>query len=101
VCDGSHIFRVGGRVAAFRLGLIGLPMRPVTPDRRTSWNPQTRSSHHVAGVATGGSLYGSILQSPVAWCKMYLVIESKTHKITRHLGQKAKAGVLATARGLS
>ena len=55
----------------------------------------------MAGVVAGGSSCGLILQFPVAWCKMYLVIESKTHKITRHLGQKAKAGVLATARGLS
>src|SRR5699024_691819 len=38
VCDESHIFRVGGRVAAFRLGLIGPPMRLVTPDRRASRN---------------------------------------------------------------
>ena len=56
----------------------------------------------MAGVVAGGSLYGSILQFPVAWCKMYLVTESKTHRITRHLRfEKAtEAGVLARDEGV-
>ena len=107
--DEGRIFRAGGRVPAFRLGVNRYPpyasrgragvcrlLQPVAArftclvatGRHTPRNPQTRSSRPMAGVVAGGSPCGSILQSPVAWCKMFLVTESKTHRITRHLGLK-------------